>query len=240
MVVDDETVDLQLPASRSGVGPRTTGRGLVTMVDLSFPIVGALVPRDHGYALYGALCRAVPGLHGASWLGVHPLGGMRVDAVSLQIDRRSQLRLRLPADRIGEVLPLAGASLDVSGSSLRLGAPGVHALVPAAALDARMVAIKLTRAPRRRNDELGRVALDVAGFAERYTAEIRRQLDAIGIGGPFELHGRRSMTVGGRRVVGYSVRVMGLSADESIALQETGIGGKRRMGCGLFRRTRGR
>jgi CRISPR-associated protein Cas6 len=102
-----------------------------------------------------------------------------------------------------------------------------------------MVAIKLTHAPRHPNGELGRETLDVAGFAERYTAEIRRQLDAIGIGKPFELRGRRSVTVAGRRVVGYSVRVIGLSADESIALQEKGIGGKRRMGCGLFRGTRG-
>ncbi len=210
----------------------------VTTVDLSFPILGGRVPRDHGYALYGALCRAVQGLHGASWLGVHPLGGTQVDEATLQLGRRSQLRLRLPADRIGQVLPLAGARLDVSGSSLTVGAPTVHALTPVASLDARMVAIKLTRAPRRRSEELGREALDVAGFAERYAAEIKRQLEALGIGGPFELRGRRSVTVGGRRVVGYSVRVIGLGADESIALQEKGIGGKRRMGCGVFRGTR--
>ena len=210
----------------------------MTTVDLSFPVLGERVPRDHGYPLYGALCRAVGALHGAAWLGVHPLSGTQVDAGTLQLGRRSQLRLRLPADRIGAVLPLAGARLEVSGSSLRLGAPSVHALVPAASLDARMVAIKLTAAPRRRNEELGRDALDVTGFAERYAAEIKRQLEAIGIGSPFELRGRRSVTVGGRRVVGYSVRVIGLGADESIALQEKGIGGKRRMGCGVFRVTR--
>jgi len=26
-------------------------------VDLAFPVVGSSIPRDHGYALYGALCR---------------------------------------------------------------------------------------------------------------------------------------------------------------------------------------
>ena len=211
----------------------------MTTVDLAFPLVGERVALDHGYALYGALCRVAPGLHQAAWLGVHPLGGTQVDEATLQLGRRSQLRLRLPADRIGEVLPLAGARLDVSGASLMVGAPSVHTLLPVPSLDARVVAIKLTRAPRRRNEDLGREALDVAGFAERYAAEIKRQLEAIGIGGPFELRGRRSLTVGGRRVVGYSVRVIGLGADESIALQEKGIGGKRRMGCGVFRPTRG-
>ena len=211
----------------------------MTSVDLSFPIIGERVPRDHGYALYGAISRAVTALHGATWLGVHPLSGARVDDATLQFGQRSQLRLRLPVERIPEVLPLAGAKLDVAGAPIRLGAPSVHALVPAASLDARLVAIKLTAAPRRLNEELGREALDVAGFAERYAKEIRRQLDALGIGSPFELRGRRSVTVDGRRVVGYSVRVIGLGADQSIALQERGIGGKRRMGCGVFRPTRG-
>jgi CRISPR-associated protein Cas6 len=211
----------------------------MTTVDLSFPIVGERVPRDHGYALYSALSVKVTALHGAKWLGVHPLGGTRVDAATLQLGKQSQLRLRLPADRIAEVLPLAGARLEVSGATLRVGAPTVHSLPPVASLDARMVAIKLTRAPHRRNEELGRDTLDVAGFAERYASEIKRQLAAIEIGQPFELRGRRCVTVGGRRIVGYSVRVIGLGADESIRLQERGIGGKRRMGCGLFRRTRG-
>jgi len=210
----------------------------MTHVDLSFPLAGECVPRDHGYALYGALSRVVQVVHGARWLGVHPLSGTPMDDANLRLGQRSELRLRLPAERIAEVLPLAGAKLDVAGSSLRLGAPKVHALEPAASLDARLVAIKLTRAPRRLNEALEREALDVEGFAERYAGEIARQLAAIGIGGPFELRGRRSVTVGGRRVLGYSVRVIGLSADQSIALQEKGIGGKRRMGCGVFRATR--
>jgi CRISPR-associated protein Cas6 len=115
----------------------------------------------------------------------------------------------------------------------------VHPLVPAATLDSRLVAIKLTAAPRTRNEQLGRDALDIPSFVGRYTAEIKRQLGALGIVGSFELCGRRSVMVDGRHVVGYSVRVLGLSADQSIALQEKGLGGKRRMGCGVFRKTRG-
>jgi hypothetical protein len=47
----------------------------MTIIDLAFPLQPAEVPRDHGYALYGALCRAVPELHEARWLGVHRLSG---------------------------------------------------------------------------------------------------------------------------------------------------------------------
>ncbi len=210
----------------------------MTTLDMSFPIFGERVARDHGYALYGALSRAVPALHGAAWLGVHPLSGTPVDEATLQLGRHPHLRLRLSADRVADVLPLAGARLDVGGAALRLGAPRVHALAPVSSLDARIVVIKLTRAPRHQNAELARETLNVAGFAERYVVEIRRQLAAIGIMQPFELRGRRSVTVAGRRVVGYSVRVIGLGAGESLTLQEKGIGGKRRIGCGLFRGTR--
>ncbi len=211
----------------------------MTTIDLSFPLEGERVPRDHGYALYAALCRIAPDLHTAAWLGVHPIGGTPVDESTLSLGPRGHLRLRLPVERVVDVLPLVGAKLNIDGAPLSLGAPQVHQLEPAASLDSRMVAIKLTGAPHREHPELGRQTLDVAGFAERYTQEVKRQLAALGIEKPFELCGRRSVRVGGRRVVGYSVRVGGLSAEESLLLQEKGIGGKRRMGCGLFRATKG-
>ena len=34
-----------------------------------------------------------------------------------------------------------------------------------------------------------------------------------------------------KRVVGFALRVNGLTAEESIRLQEEGLGGRRRMGC---------
>ena len=212
---------------------------IVTTVDLGFSIAGTAVARDHGYALYGALSRAVPGLHGAPWLGVHPLAGTPADKNTLALRKHARMFLRLPAERIPDVLPLAGRTIDIAGSQLAIGAPTVNALVPASSLDARLVVIKLTGAPHRDNAELGRTALDAAAFAERYIAELKRQLVALGIASPPELRGRQSMSVSGKRIVGYSVRVSGLDADQSLALQISGLGGKRRMGCGIFRPTRG-
>jgi CRISPR-associated protein Cas6 len=211
----------------------------VTTIDLSFPIVGDRVARDHGYALYGALARALPAIHGASWLGVHPLGGKPIDDGMVALGRHAELRLRLPTERIGELLSLVGAKLTVSGATFVVGAPRVYPLIPAASLDARLVALKLTRAPRRPNVDLKRETLDVDGFAERYRAEIKRQLASLEIAATFGLCGRHDITVAGKRVVGYSVRIGGLSAGASLLLQERGIGGRRRMGCGVFRPTRG-
>lgn len=210
------------------------------IIDLSFRLQGQSAPRDHGYALYAGISRIVPVVHGARWLGIHPLRGTRLDAETLLLSPHAALCLRLPAERIPDVLLLAGHSLDVGGCRLHVGVPTVHALKPAASVDAQMVSIKLTDAPRRSHPTLDRPTLDVSAFAARYEAEIRRQLLTLGIERPFRLCGRQSLTVGGRRIVGFSVRVTTLTDDESVRLQAQGLGGKRTMGCGIFRPTRGK
>ena len=211
----------------------------MTVVDLSFPLTGTSVPRDHGYALYGAITTCVPALHGTDWLGVHPIGGRLADA-ALLLGRTSEVRLRLPAERIPDVLALAGARLVLGGSPVRLGPPTVRALAPRPALDARLVLLKLTDPPRRANAELARDVLDNDAIAERYRAELGRQLAAIEVTAELALCGRRSMTIKGKRLLGYSVRLTGLDADASLRVQEHGLGGRRAMGCGLFRPTRGK
>ena len=40
------------------------------------------------------------------------------------------------------------------------------------------------------------------------------------------------MRIRDKRVVGYAVLATGLTVEESIRLQEHGLGGRRRMGCG--------
>jgi len=45
------------------------------MMDLSFVLVGTTVPLDHGYSLFAAPCRVVPGLRGDRRTGVPPFRG---------------------------------------------------------------------------------------------------------------------------------------------------------------------
>jgi CRISPR-associated protein Cas6 len=210
----------------------------MTFTDLSFPLLGRSVPLDHGYPLYAALTSCLPALHEVRWLAVHPIGGYVADSTIL-LNHTSELRLRVPAERIPEVLGLAGARLNVAGSAVRLGAPVVRALTPHSALDARLVLLKLTRPPMRASTELGREVLDNDGVAERYRAELARQLDGLKVTAvALELCGRRSMRIKGRRLLGYSVRLTGLSAEDSVRVQERGLGGRRVLGCGVFRPTR--
>lgn len=214
------------------------------IVELHFPVLGETLPTDHGYALYAALSRMLPALHKADLpISVGPISGVYEGNGRLRLDRRrSRLRLRLPAEEIAQVLPLAGRCLDVAGSRIRLGVPQVRALVPAPALVARMVTIKRSS---RQDRQRTRDYMEPPAFLEGVRRELAR-LDIQGDAGiPLIRQGphagqphRRVLRIHDRRVVGFAVQVVGLTAEESLRLQEAGIGGRRKMGCGWFVRMR--
>lgn len=197
-------------------------------VDLAFRLNGTIVPVDHGYALYSALSRTVPEIHETSTVGVHPIRGIYNGGGRLYLSDSSRLVVRLPTEDIRIYLRLAGKGLEVDRCRIRIGVSETRALIPAAALYSRI-------ATTRNGDDSG-----------RFDAEIARQVAALGIRGKVSRvprysggsHGcdpsRRIFRVKNKRIVGYSVLATELTAEESILLQERGLGGRRRMGCGVF------
>lgn len=202
------------------------------IVDLAFRIRARRVPSDHGYPLYAALCQALPDLHGAEWLGIHPIRGRkRVDGF-IGVDAGCRLRLRLPIQNIGQVLGLAGRSIAVAANEITLGDPVVEQLAPSTSLDAKSVVVKVTRPPRSAEGHL-----DKRGLSQRVLAELDRQLARIGASAKVTITGRQQVSVDGRRVLGFSVRLTELDEESSLLVQRHGLGGKRRMGCGVFTAT---
>ena len=192
------------------------------MVDLWFPLVGRTLPSDHGYGLYGALCRVAPELHEATDWGLHTLRGQPLGPGLIGLSRNPQLGLRLPAERIPLALRISGRRLDVSGHAVTAGAPTVTPLVASSALSARIVTIKSF--------------MDPGPFAEALHRQLV-EIDATLGDAKVTLGARKVITISGRQVVGFSVRIAGLSDEGSLLLQEHGIGGRRKMGCGVFRKS---
>ncbi len=186
------------------------------VVEVSFRLVGRCIPVDHGYALYAAISRQVPEIHDAREIGVQPIRATYGGEGLLYIAPYSRLTLRMPDDRIRHYLKLAGKTLDVEGHPLRIGVPEARTLLPIASVRSRLVTIK--------------GFLDIGSFLE--AAE--RQLQSIGVRGEVLLGARRTFRVKDKQVVGFEVGITGLTAEESLTLQEKGLGGRRRMGCGIF------
>lgn len=207
------------------------------IVDVAFRVTGDRIPADHGYALLGAVSRVVPAVHGDDTIGIHPIIGRYVGDRMLALTERSHLVFRLDSDRISEVLPLAGKQLDLDGHTIRVGVPQTRALRPAARLYSRLVVIKGFLDPE---PFLEAVKRQLADFGiQGIPGLLRRRADAALEGRsraapdrcPFI---RRTLRIRDKQVVGYAVEVIGLSAQDSIKLQELGLGGRRRFGCGVF------
>lgn len=154
----------------------------------------------------------------------------------LAINSGSKLILRIAADRVADYLELCGKRLNIGNHSISVGIPSSRKLIPAVALWSRLVTIKGFTTPTE--------FLDAA----------HRQLHELKIGGrahlvtrrsPVSTEGRtdnlarspfikRTLDIKGRNVVGFSLVVTELTAEESLRLQTQGIGGRRSMGCGIF------
>jgi CRISPR-associated protein Cas6 len=134
----------------------------------------------------------------------------------LNISPWSSLVFRLAVSQLPLYIPLAGKSLEVMGERLRVGVPKTSLLVPSVVLYAHLVTTKNGQ------DET------------RFIEEIGRQMEALGVRGKFSVGNRRTFQVHEKQVVGYSLLVDELTAEESVTLQERGLGGRRKMGCGFF------
>jgi len=197
------------------------------IIDLSFVLVGTTFPLDHGYCLFSAICRVVPGMHGDRSIGVHPIRGRQIAPGVLTLDERSRLKLRLPSDEIAPYIALAGQAFELESHRLQVGIPRVEALVPAANLASRLVTFRHALAPSDLEEDVRRelARLEISG-TPHFVPSSRPAF----AGQPL----RRVLKVREKRVVGYALRVTGLTAEECIRLQEVGLGGRRRMGCGVF------
>ena len=194
------------------------------MVVVHFPVLGNQLPADHGYALYSAISRQLPQIHGVDWLGIELISGVPCGQGIIMLPRDGgMLRLRIPANEYGHVLPLAGKRLDIVGHPIRLGIPTARALSASPSLYSRMVTIKKFT------------------DAEPFLAAARRQIEALQITATLDLpkddegrFRRRVVKIHDKIVIGFSVSAHDLNDEHSLRLQTSGLGGRHTMGCGHF------
>ena len=192
-------------------------------VELSFSITGQSLPADHGYGLYSAIAHLAPQIHEREGVSILTITGIPDRQGKIFLTERSNLRIRLPYECMPMVYHLAGKQLSIGSHSIRLGIPQIFMLRPADRLRARIVTIKNHLEP------------------ESFLAAAQLQLEALGIIGdaivPLDIEGkpdRKTIKIKTYSVVGFGLEVSGLSEGDSMKLQILGLGGKHRMGCGVF------
>lgn len=186
------------------------------VLDILFPVAGSTVPLDHGYRLFSALSSVHPWVHERPEVALAPLEGPRVPGGLKPL----ALRVRAPSSALAQVAGLSDSEVILADARLRLGTPRLLRLEAAPALHARLVTFKAAKGS----------AMEEATFR----ACLARALARMECQGTPHLLQRRVLCISGVKVVGWEVRVEGLSAEDSLRLQVAGLGGRRHMGCGFF------
>jgi len=199
------------------------------VVDVLFSVDCKRLPVDHAYALSAALQQAVPWIaEGTSGIGVHTIhvagsqnGWERPEHGSSQhliLSRRTRLAIRIPKERIDALVQgLQGKTLDVSGHPLTVGSGKIRSLSKETTLFSRYV---VSLPDDTEEAFLGQTARALSNQGVR----VRKALC-----GKTTLLGTPSGVVHAR-----SLLLADLSQEESIRLQQTGLGPRREMGCGIF------
>jgi CRISPR-associated endonuclease/helicase Cas3 len=197
-------------------------------IDLAFSLTGQTLPLDNGYIVYSALSRICPAIHELEDISIHPIAGIPESSKELRLTQRSKLQIRLPVDLIPFIYEyLAGQTFSIGQNQFQLGIPEYNPLHPFPDLYSRLVIIKRFQEP------------------QRFLEAAKRQLKRLGIQGTITLSTRansqpqcRQLTIknttGTFAVRGFGIQVTDLNPEDSITLQKYGIGGKRKMMCGVF------
>lgn len=187
---------------------------MARVVDLVFALRGESIPADHAWALYRALVAALDWLEDDALAGVHRIRGAQSAEGVVFLGQRAQLLLRVPHERIEAALALAGARLAV-GTGLEVGGGHVRALLGHGTLYSPFVTADADREPE--FQQAVSTALRTAGVACN-----------VIVGKP------RRLATGGSDLRGYSVMLHDLAPEESLRMQAAGLGGGRKLGCGIL------
>jgi len=195
------------------------------IVDAVFAIACRSLPVDHAYALQQAIQEVLPWFAQEPGAGLHTVHGaasgsgwMRPEGADalLQLSHRAKLALRLPAHRAQGAAALVGRTLQVAGWPLRVERMALRPLSRITTLFSRCVVLA-------DGDETVFVR---AAIAELATLGIRAERMVCGRVTP--------VATPARTYQARSLMLAGLTLEQSLLLQQSGLGTGRKFGCGLF------
>lgn len=188
------------------------------MIDLQFDLIGTTIPADNAQLLSSALLKRLPWLGDHAGAGIQLLKGTESNGgdVTLNINRRTKLFMRVPKARVDDLQVLRGQSLDLMGHSLQIGNFKTRAFSPFAHIYAHFV-------------DTG------SAGEEQFVQDVMRELD-----GHFKLRcgficGRQqTMQSTSGPLYGYSLMLHDVPPHKSLQIQDEGLGRNRLLGCGIY------
>jgi hypothetical protein len=186
------------------------------LIDAVFPVYGSTLNADHNYYLFAALCSLVPEFHELPGFCFNTINGLPDGKGSIKLGDKSILRIRFPVEYADLIRSLSKVRFTVNGCKLNLDSPRYETLKTSDTLSSRLVTIN--------TDDV-------------FLYVLEHQLEKLGVNAKVIIGDRKSVRITKSRpydIWGYKVTLKNLSPENSIKIQEIGLGGKRRLGCGVF------
>ena len=198
------------------------------IIDVSFKVTCKEIKLDHAWPLTEALNELLPWLKDEPQSAVHHIyipqsgnGWVRSDDFEdelIQLSRRTRLKLRIPITRLKETQSLTGKTITIDGSDLTFGQSEQHLLSTITTIVARHVHI-----PGTDEDEMA------------FLQEISKQTQRLGIKVRKMLCGKsHQLKTADGIIKTRSLMIADITPEESIILQENGLGHYYTYGCGVF------
>ncbi len=194
------------------------------MIDVAFKINCKTLPYDHAFSLSNEILKYLPWLKGNKLTGIQTLHGpesgngwTRAENEEIFLSKRTRLILRIPKSEYDKTCKLEGETLKVLGNDIKIGKASKKPFLTVRDLICRFV---LTDDDLNESDFLKYVAKEF----ESHEIHLRKAICGK----------TKSFTINGDQKFTRSLMIADLSKENSIKLQDVGVGIGRIFGCGIF------
>tara|TARA_B100000941_G_scaffold290628_1_gene273889 strand:+ start:4557 stop:5234 length:678 start_codon:yes stop_codon:yes gene_type:complete len=194
------------------------------MIDVAFKINCKTLPYDHAFSLSNEITKHLPWLEDNELTGIQTLHGpesgngwTRAENEEIFLSKRTRLILRIPKSEYHETCKLEGETLKVLGNDIKVGKASKKPFLTVRDLICRFV---LTDDDLDESDFLKYVAKEF----ESHEIHLRKAICGK----------TKSFTINGDQKFTRSLMIADLSKENSIKLQDVGVGIGRIFGCGIF------
>ena len=194
------------------------------MAELSFSVDCKELPYDHAYELYSAILNLVPEIENDKRNAIQTLHGpmsgngwVRPDSENIPLSKRAKLIMRINKNQINDIKDIEGKEIRLFGNTLKIGSSKVKNFLVVKDLFCRFV------------------MSDHKTSEEDFLNIIQKELRGLNINIRKALCGRSMVISFGKKTLyTRSLMIADLSKEESLKLQEEGVGDKKLYGCGIF------
>jgi len=196
-----------------------------SIIDASIKLSCKEIPIDHAYELSQALVAILPWLASDERIAIHQIyipasgnGWERPEQTKMPLSRRSRLKIRLPSEYLTQLGQIQGQQIQISGENMTFGAISSSPLSISSTLVSRYVYMQ-----------------DASEDEEDFLNKAYTLLTERGLGISKMLCGKSVyLKYQDKTILTRSLMLAEMNPEDSLKVQESGIGENNLLGCGIF------